>query len=148
MSLFLASLVRGNASDVSESTRVNFKPCWCLSHAVNDKENPRKLNPGCDTPSIRSTSGSRKTRTKTCKCSSVRIASLHATFSFVLTDWKMQISIHSFFCFIILFLHPCVLHCKVGKLAPVRRYFAFFSKRTFALRKTNLLFKHKLLLLM
>ena len=43
MSLFFVSLVRGNASEVSESTRVNFKPCWCLSDAVNDKENPRKL---------------------------------------------------------------------------------------------------------
>ena len=62
MSLFLVSLVRGKASEVSESTRVNFKPGWCLSDAVNDKENPRKLNPGCHSPSIRSTSHERQER--------------------------------------------------------------------------------------
>ena len=39
MTLFHVSLVRGNASEVGESTRVNFKPCWCLFGTLNDDEN-------------------------------------------------------------------------------------------------------------
>lgn len=75
---------RGNTSEVSESNRVNFKPCWCLFGTVNDKE-MQVMTQLCR---YLIHDGSRKTRKETCRCFHVRIVSvlLRSKFSSVSTD--------------------------------------------------------------